>query len=92
MSTQNSGADAPLWENVLTRSLEAHGEKIPQRRWDAEENRVILPANDANQRECRVGLDRRADARFRRGCAVSRSVVRLAHIVYTLWGGDARSS
>ena len=36
--------------------------------------REILPANEANIRECRVGLDRRADPRFRRGCAVSRSV------------------
>ena len=74
----------------LTRSREAHGEKITQWRWDAEENREIFSANDADQRECRVGLDRRADPRFRRGGAVSRSVVRPAHIVYTLWGGDAR--
>ena len=49
-----------------------------------------MPANEANRRECRVGSPRRGDPRFRRGCAVSRSVVRLAHIVYTLWGGDAR--
>ena len=32
-------------------------------------------------------MDRRADPRFRRECAVSRSVLRLADIVPPLWAG-----
>ena len=45
---------------------------LPQRRWDAEEAEGgdNLPANETNTRESLVGLDRRADPRFRRERAV----------------------
>jgi len=58
------------YPEILARSREDHGEKIPQGRWVAEESREILTANGVNQRECQVGSARRSGPKLQARSAV----------------------